>query len=64
MMAVCCLAPIALILFLGVGGLTIGLSGNWFIGGMLLLLVAIHIFMMKKHRHSQKDDDNINNKNE
>lgn len=57
MMAVCCLAPLALILFFGVGGLTLGLSGNWVIGGALLLMVVAHIFMMKGHNHNQKDTD-------
>tara|TARA_B100000508_G_scaffold4874_3_gene3884 strand:+ start:2908 stop:3135 length:228 start_codon:yes stop_codon:yes gene_type:complete len=57
MMAVCCLVLIALILFFGIGGLTLGLSGNWVIGGALLLMVAVHIFMMKGHNHNQKDTD-------
>ena len=55
MMVICCAVPIVLILFLGAGGKAIG-APTWVILGAVALMVAAHLFMMRKS-HKNPDDE-------
>ena len=61
MMVLCCALPFLLILTVGAGGRALGAS-NWIILGAVVVMAAVHLYMMWKSHKSKDNPDNSSDK--
>ncbi len=63
-MMVCCVAPLLLIVILGLGGRAFG-APTWVIIGGVAIMVIAHFFMMgRSHKHSDEEKSVTNGEGE